>query len=155
MQSDKYTTKLTPEQAAYVAGIMDGEGCIHIHKSKPSPKKGEINTKYVVRIRIAMCCEKTIKALLEMVGYGNVYFRPRQSHQHKDQWAYECSSMQARCLLEELQPYLITKETPAQIAIEFANLPRERRMQNGVSPEIMAERERLYAQMRAFNKNGK
>jgi hypothetical protein len=135
---------LTPIQLAWLAGITDGEGCIHIHKTKANPKKGEITTKYCLRLRIAMTSRETIKHIQTIVGFGNFYTRKPQKKTYRTQYAWEASSLQASAFLMMILPYMVTKKEEAQLGIEYMEIPRVFCMKQGISPKILQKRQRIY-----------
>lgn len=110
---------------AWLAGIIDGEGCIYIHKCGPNKNKGEKNSHYSLRIRVAMTHFPTIKKICEV--FGGIYSEKVTSKEnHKNQACWDFSGKQSNVLqfLEIIAKFSITKLNEILIAIEFIKLPK-------------------------------
>lgn len=57
----------------YIAGYFDGEGNLHV----TCVKKGEIKKAYQLQIRIYSSDERSLKAIKEYIGYGNIFLRKK------------------------------------------------------------------------------
>lgn len=95
------------EKWAYVAGIVDGEGCIgwyaHSH----------CRTYYGI-VRVVMTHEATIRALQTMMGVGKVYPRKMDKTNRKLVWTWQvCAQADVLVLLKDILPWLITKRDKA------------------------------------------
>jgi hypothetical protein len=92
---------MTPTEAAWLAGIIDGEGSVS--------KKGNGYT-----ITITMTCETTIRKIFELTG-GNFRERPVESRGgntkpwHKDAWNWWVSGDDADRVARAVEPYVVTK----------------------------------------------
>jgi hypothetical protein len=93
--------QLQDSEAAYVAGIIDGEGTITLTRIH----RGE-NRRPVVSI------SSTERPLLEyvrlVVGAGRITNKRRSRTHHSASFAYVISSRNALCLLSQVTPYLHT-----------------------------------------------
>lgn len=108
-----------PRQAllAYLAGIIDGEGTISIHKVKI---KKNWNYSYAVRINVGMTNYEVIKLFADTFGLNIRQERPRGVHR---QFMYRCGTSgnkNAIRIIKQLFPYLIVKRKNAEVAFEFA-----------------------------------
>lgn len=150
-------SKLT---AAYVAGLIDGEGCLEIQKK---------DTKYQARIRICMTDEKMIKWLQESFGG---YFETRKFNNDawKDAYGWTIkNNIMVKPFIEKICPYLKLKKPQAEIIKEFLktfnsksyNEIRHNLQNNGIGihrelkNETIDYREKLYQEIRLLNKRGK
>ena len=126
---------------AYLAGIIDGEGCLTIGAGR----KGNI-TNYNSVIMIASTDEKLIKWLQHNFG-GNYYKSSRVSEKWKQAyiWRY-LKKKEIEVLLLAVLPYLIIKRKQAILLLEFVRLPRYQ--------ETPEKREEIYQKMRLLNKRG-
>ena len=89
---------------AYFAGLIDGEGNISI-RERPRRRA------YVI-VRVNMTCQNTI---LELANFFGGKCRPKKVYNgNKPQWLWELIGPKARDVIEELQPYLITKAENAK-----------------------------------------
>jgi hypothetical protein len=102
---------LSPEQAAYIAGLIDGEGTITL----TSEHRGE-------RRRIIVSIANTEMELLSYVlaatGVGKITRKRTTKSEHAPSFAYRVSSRQALSLLAQIQPYLRSyKAKRAELAL--------------------------------------
>jgi len=121
----KHLNEIPLTEFAWLAGIIDGEGCIYIHKSKPNPKKGEKNPYYSLRIRVAMTHFPTIRKICDT--FGGIYSEKiRRNKNEKDQACWDFSGKQTDFLqfLEIISKFSLTKLKEILIAIEFIKLPK-------------------------------
>ena len=105
--------KLKIEEIAYIAGLLDGEGCISINKGRD-----QSGAKY----RLVVCCANTDRAVLEflyrMLG-GRIYVISKSKWSRRTCWMWTTSSQQAGEILHILLPYLRIKKRQAKLAIKF------------------------------------
>lgn len=129
---------------AWVAGIIDGEGCIYIHKAKPS--KGAKNPCYSLKIRVAMTDFPTIKRLQEL--YPAVYHEKfGQDVNCRNQAVWECSSIVCANVIKDVLPYIFTKRRQAELAMKFIALPKATSFKE--TPQwLLKEREDIALQMK-------
>ena len=113
---------MTYEQSAYVAGLIDGEGCITC-KQYLEHRKGKPRAYLYWRIiiEVAMTCDETIDFLHKMVGCGTVTRRPKMAHQTMDQYRWRCTHRDALKIAKEIAPYSITKRKKLENIIKHYN----------------------------------
>lgn len=100
---------------AYVAGLIDGEGCIAIYESK--------GRTFYHSVTVGM----TAKALpiLEQLKekYGGKVTKTRDATERWDEaWAWAAFGDEASAVLTEIQPHLVLKEEQARIALKVAEI---------------------------------
>lgn len=141
----KKTNKLKPEDAAYIAGLIDGEGTITLQRRH----KGENR-------RLAVSISSTERELLEYVheatGVGTITTKRTYKVQHAASFTYAVFSRQALSLLSQIHPYLRTyKRRRSTLVLEnYLQLtPR-----NGKYSEELLERRRLFEQELLSTKPG-
>ncbi len=103
--------------AGYLAGFLDGEGCIEINKDECG-----------IRLRLANTFRPTLDALLERLGYGRVeeYRRPKNK-KYKRLFCYAISSApEVEKFLLLVNPYLFNKSEKAQQALAIIGRQRDR-----------------------------
>jgi hypothetical protein len=100
------TSNLTVTEAAWVAGIVEGEGSILI---RPTGER-----KVAVNVKVAMCDYDVIERLAEWSGVGNVTgpFMPKGGT--KPQWRWTVSA-RSECvsLLGQIEPFLLARRGAA------------------------------------------
>jgi hypothetical protein len=101
---------------AYLAGIIDGEGCIAIRKSK---RTGTCkSTRYAAAVTVGNTSCHLIEQLVGTFGVGCVTYRyPTKTKRACYLWSLP--SRGAREVLRAVQPYLIVKREQAAVLLEF------------------------------------
>jgi len=99
----------------WIAGIIDGEGCISVRKRYDSNNK---TGHFDVRISVANTDFAMVKSLKKIIGLGGLQFK-RTIPPRQDYWRYAIGGKSGWQLLELLLPYLVTKHKRALIAIEL------------------------------------
>jgi len=92
---------LSPEHAAYLAGLIDGEGTItltRVHRYE--------NRRLIVSI--SNNDASLLKLVKEIVGAGKITTKKTYSERHARSFAYQVSSRQALELLRQVAPHLKT-----------------------------------------------
>ena len=105
---------LSKEQAAYIAGFLDGEGTVMIVLRKA-------NSNYSLRVALAQSSKarQVLDWVREVTGIGASVNKNRSSINHDMGLTWACSGQAASGLLEQILPYLIVKMVQAEIAIAF------------------------------------
>lgn len=99
---------MTEAEAAYIAGIVDGEGCLHLRR-----------TGYPY-LSVKMCSLVPVQ-LAETWG-GTLHERPPYPHQ-KRSYRWRVSERQRlRSMLKKLVPFLQEKRRQAQICLEALDI---------------------------------
>jgi len=150
-----YSVQGNPRQTtlAYIAGIIDGEGTIRIHKSKPYTKNKHKNYSYSAGIGVGMV-EKVIPLLLQEVFGGAL--NEECVPDRRSIWRWQVSGrMSVYKILEEIAPYLIVKYEQAQAVMEFCkdwHTPFNRQL--GLDSQELQRREDAYQKLRKLNSVG-
>lgn len=107
--------KQTPKtNYAYIAGIIDGEGCISIIKAKNNRACGY---EWQLRIAVTNNSIRIIKKLIGVFG-GRFQTRIRDVAKHK-QFVWYLYGKKACEMLKKVKPYLQEKKEQADLAIKF------------------------------------
>lgn len=112
--------KLTENQSAYIAGLIDGDGTICItqwrRKDRPSP-----------RYRVVLSVTNTSKAIMDWlkstVNAGNIFYEKPYIAKRKQKYRWNLAQGLIKPLLEEIRPYLIVKAHRADLALAFYSNP--------------------------------
>ena len=137
---------------AYVAGLIDGEGCIGIQSSN----KG---SQYYVEITIGMA-EKAKALLLQIKEHfgGTVTHHRRQTKRWANAWKWRIGGDAALSFLEMIAPYLTLKYHQGQVALMMKNLYAEMKMNpNGTKKwtDVLREKAKvLQIEMHNLNRKG-
>ena len=105
MTKNKKTVSIT--DAAYIAGLFDGEGSVDFKRRKE--KRGNVQA---VLMRIEMTDETVLNWVHETLGVGTVRKRnrsPSRKAHWKDAWVYSVRFRDALHVCKILWPYTIVK----------------------------------------------
>ena len=131
---------LSPAEAAYIAGFIDGEGCISFYRRQHS-----VNVKLIA----CNCKRAALDWIAETTGIGSVTKHTKGSAKHAASYYWQLNTKAAGDLLRHIRPYLKIKGDQADLAIEAYRLHENKTFAD--SPEV---RERFLNEIRALNKRG-
>lgn len=106
---------LSSADAAYLAGIIDGEGCIGV--SRTSYNRG-----LQLELAIGNTDVRLMDWLLDKVGIGWKYVYQPKMPRAKLSYRWAVSGGAAAMLLVQVLPYLVIKRDQALLAMEFQSL---------------------------------
>jgi hypothetical protein len=133
---------------AWAAGIVDGEGCIYVHKRKGTRKNSIL---YTLVLKVNMTHSDTILRLHSIFCVGHVNTLNKVTVNGKKQYMWRVTSLNAANVLKLMHPYLVTKQKEAEEAFKFNNLPKFPG-NKPVSAELSAQREFIYLKLRELKK---
>lgn len=93
----------------YIAGFFDGEGCIHIYKSRSRGFTLQVSAANTDRQVIQFICDR----------FGGRIHRLQKKGNRKPCWRVDLVARRANHLLTALLPYLRVKKDQAELALEF------------------------------------
>ena len=99
--------------AAYIAGLFDGEGCVTCKKkpTKRHDRGGKIYNQWYIRCEITMTDKEVIAWIHETLGFGwsrEKKYSKRPKH-YKRQWRWSCGYRDALTFAKILWPYTQVK----------------------------------------------
>jgi hypothetical protein len=126
MAAYKTVASLPPTEAAYIAGLIDGEGTIALSRRHRSDER-----------QLVISISNTERPLLEYVsqtlGAGRITTKKTYKPAHSRSFTFTIDNRQALCVLQQIAPYLKTyKAARAQLVLkEYVSLtPRNGRYTN-------------------------
>ena len=128
---------LSPVDAAYLAGLIDGEGTVTLSRRHRNDQRQLV-------VSIANTERRLLEWTLDTVGAGTITGKRISSPLHSPSFTYSIANRQALQILEQIAPYLRSyKATRTQLILQnYINLtPRNGRY----TDEIRAERDRFLA----------
>jgi hypothetical protein len=96
---------MTENEIAWLAGILEGEGCFDYNNLGQSKRTGS----WYPRIRIEMTDKDVVEKVANLLkGHGEIHFHaPRVGFNAKPTWSFMCSSRERmKELLPALLPYM-------------------------------------------------
>jgi hypothetical protein len=122
MAKDIYNRKeYSIAEIAYLAGIIDGEGCIYIGNHSCNAETGD---KYFQTIMKVTSTDKCLIDWLQKIFGGLVKeYTPNQTPENsrKPAWFWQASGERLTHLCELLIPYAIIKKTELEIMLRMRN----------------------------------
>ena len=136
---------------AYLAGIIDGEGCLTMYKEvNKSCKRG---FQYHPLLRITNTCKKLLIRIKKDLGMGFICWTTKRKGNRKDVGNLSLNSTGLRKLLPHIKPYVFIKKEQLlciEKALSLLNL-RQNSVQHDESYKKLDE---IYLQLRKLNKRG-
>jgi hypothetical protein len=135
----------------YLAGFIDGEGCLTIALNRKRGPDGELRYSSFRGVLVVSSNHRPVlDAILAHIGAGSIHeYVGRPEYQGRG-WQYRLSGPKLGVLLVRLRPLLIVKAEQADVLLEFFGLGRARR-----DSVVKARQAELLEQIRGFNKKGR
>jgi hypothetical protein len=115
---------------AYLAGLIDGEGCIGVRVNKHGYVSNSLQIT-MTRLEPLMWSKTT-------TGFGEIYYKKEKRKNRKDVYQWSVSnSEEIRILLQQLIPFLKVKKSEAMAFMVLSSLKRIKH--NGKRVHIEAE----------------
>lgn len=112
MAEYKQTKKLSTADAAYIAGLIDGEGTITLQRRHRNEQRQIV-------VSIANTERPLLEFVLEATGVGHITGKRVSYQHHTASFTYTVSNRQALSLLEQITPYLRTcKRERSELVLE-------------------------------------
>ena len=116
---DYIRKEYTVAEAAYMAGIMDGEGTFYIGNYSGNRKNGDKHYQTVIAICSTDKC--LIDWLFEIFGGSTRQYTPNQmaKNARKQVYRWQATSNRLTHICKEILPYLVIKRRQCEIMIEI------------------------------------
>mgnify|MGYP000890051493 CR=1 FL=1 len=129
---------MSPEERAYMAGIIDGEGSIMLikfHKNQhPAPC-----------INVSSASIELLEWVLETTKVGRIQSKKNyKPHKHQDSYTYTVRYNDAIQLLEQVEPYLIIPQKKLRARLILAEYKALTPRNGRYSPELLKAKEYFY-----------
>lgn len=134
---------------AYIAGIVDGEGCIMVHKTKVTKARRNTHAYYQPRLSVKMTDFRLIKWLRDYFNLGSLY--ESKYEDKKDILTWDVRGEDARKVLTMLYQYLKTKQSQAFRAIEASHIKMDKTPRKNY-PEYLDAMNELHSKTKALKK---
>lgn len=153
-----YIKKEYPETvAAYMAGILDGEGSLSIGNYSGNRKNGDKH--FQVNISVSSTDKPLIDWIYDTFGGYRGEYTPKQMSRNgrKQVYRWQCSSDRLRHICEITLPYLIIKKRQAEILIEMRKTYNGSHSQKGkwntqkIPQEILDIRQSFFLELKSLH----
>lgn len=138
-------------QAAYLAGLVDGEGYIGILQTKRGNKAEWHSSRQYMYSPVLKVCMTDKRVIEWLYGSFGGTFETRKAHgKNRESYAWMCRKAAVASFLKYIYPYMRVKRKQAEIVFRFPTLKAGDKVSDGV----YAERESLCYEIRCLNKVG-
>lgn len=139
---------------AYVAGLIDGEGCLRIHRQS----KAQTSTfTPVVQMNMSIKARIIRDQMLQMFG-GNIYEIKAPNQKWSEQWQWRINGDAASDFVRMIYPYLMLKKQQADLILQLQHIkesqPIKKNGQRNWTQEAKESAARLKGQMHSLNQKG-
>ncbi len=130
----------------WAAGIIDGEGCIHIHKTDTEKRRS-----YYLGVNVATTTQRMVE-LLKEEWFGSITYYPtgQGGSSKQPSWLWRLTGKAALSFLQDILPYVEVKKDQVACAIDYqaTMLKRDGRF---ISPELQEFQETMYQKLRSLH----
>ena len=136
---------------AWAAGMIDGEGCIHIARVK---RASGHRVNYRLRLNVTQNCRATLQELQRIFGAGYIVHVKRRLQHSKQIYALVLDGASALAAIRYVAPYLRRKAAEAEVAVAFYEKGDLHRHPGpkGADPAIWAFRAWCYTRLKSLKK---
>lgn len=135
---------MTDLELGWVAGIVDGEGCIGLYRRAPVP--GVNGGSWILNITVTSVTPSITNRLQELVEGSIITYARPQNEKWKRAYRWWIPHKDAKVFLVAIIPCLIEKRQQAELGLEF--LKTIGRSGRRVLPGVQEERERIVKEMK-------
>lgn len=153
-RSEDFVPKIyEPADLAYMAGIVDGEGCFYIGLIPKKAGDGYINEHYRGLLKISNTCENLIDWLCKTFnGTNSATTRTTSSKKYtRDIYDWIATGDRLLDVCEQILPYLLLKKRHCEIMIQFRKTYTEQIGSHKVSEENLQIRNNCLGKIRKLN----
>lgn len=147
---------MNEKEKAYIAGLIDGEGCITIAKHKSGQPKGKM-WYYQPIITLANTDKTMINYITERYEC-NIVKQQRRKENYKQMYWISFTGDRLKIFLNDILPYLVCKRTQARIVLNFPNYAHRGwgwgRTAIGRTEEEINKQNSLFLKIRKLNSRG-
>lgn len=88
------------EQLAWLAGLIDGEGCISLTRRSPQRKHRCVSPSYRLILKVSMCHLATVRRCREITGLGSLHMQDVQKKHYSSAYTWFCNATDAELVIE-------------------------------------------------------
>lgn len=145
--------QLSIAHAAYLAGIIDGEGYVGLsRKREPTQRSGY---SYRPVLSVSNTKRELLEWIAEVTQVGSICAMKKMPR-CKQSWVWQTWSQRASTILQQTIPYLIIKHRQARLVIGYAAVHGQvnRRGKFGLTLEEHADQARIHSALKQLNTRG-
>ena len=112
----------TPLQWAWLAGLIDGEGCIVINRQRAEGRKDLRTDSFRLFLQVTMGDRRALDHCRKIAGCGSVQPHNVSNKKANAAWCWMTSAKDAEYVLRNVLKHLIIKQDEALVALDFRKL---------------------------------
>lgn len=133
--------QMSPTEAAYLAGLVDGEGSIILYKRRDA---------VALRLVISNTNRKLLEWVFSTTEVGNAHVNARQTNEMaKPSGYWSVNADGAVSILEQISPYLVIKDVQAALGLDFQKRLQDPKLKRDRTWQVEARE-----QMQLLNRRG-
>lgn len=133
---------------AYLAGLIDGEGCITIVRNNHRTQKGQLTPftypKFVDVLTVGLTDQSTVELFRTAFG-GSIYYKPPKKNR-RAAWYWWADKKTLPICLARLLPFIRLKKKQAKLLLRFRS-----RMHRKITEAEFNRRDTLHRLMKRLN----
>jgi hypothetical protein len=149
--------QLSEVERSWLAGVIDGEGSIHVSKlTADSRTIVRRDFSYVPVINLSSSSQEFATKVKEVIGKGSVNFVEEKRLNWKDRWCYSGASNVLRGLLPQVIPKLLIKREVAEKVLEYVTFIEANPVDGfqAIPAGYYEKIDSLYLEIKKLNKKG-
>jgi predicted nucleic acid-binding Zn ribbon protein len=143
--------KMAGTEAAYVAGMLDGEGCIGLWRETAKHTHAGVGFKVGCELATGTNLDHML-AVRRMAGNGSVGIEYARPGGHKALYTVRLTPSQARWVLPQLLRYLVLKKERVQLLLRYLEIVAKDGRQSPMDSESVED---IASRLSALNRRGK
>jgi len=146
---------VTDLEKAWLAGFIDGEGCISLQCQRAHGKRY-----YLIRIQITQTDLGALQHVAKITGVNRLSRSKRYGANQADAWKWDADMTDAERILNDILPHLVRKREVAVLAVEYIrfwkkNRPPKKPRGKDQGPIDYSQFEEYKARFHKLNARGK
>lgn len=150
----KKANQLTIEDASYIAGLFDGEGCVHLSSTSWKDCPCFRTPTSYLRLSITNTNKEIVQWLIATVD-GKMH-EVKRTGKCKTCYVWTINGLNSVDFVKQIYPYLKIKRLQAEIAIKFGETIRNKT--SGINPRLDPTtnqvRKKLFDELKVLNYRG-
>jgi hypothetical protein len=107
---------------AWLAGVIDGEGCIVINRQRANSRKDLKTDSFRLYVQITMGCRKSLEKCQSITGFGSIHNHTPTKKNSNPAFCWMSNGREAASILKQIVKYAVTKRSEIDEALLFASI---------------------------------
>lgn len=145
---------MTDIEVGYLAGIIDGEGCVYVNKRNPHGRRKTCG--YGVKVCVSITSYNLVEWFIKHAQLSSIHHKIPDGNR-KEQWLCTWNNSKAEWILKTVLPHLVIKNKQAELGLNLLKHLRETPIVRGkcVQKEHLNYREEIKKSISLLNRRGK